>query len=224
MGLLSGITSSFNLPKLNLGSAISKLSSSKLAEGIKSLAKVAGDTFLKPATDGKGIFQSDVNFNIGGFDIKLKNPVEVLAQKLLGKLGDKARELGFNTDAIAKMLAGNTTREVAEVGGGTVEMPALEDRVSEYAPPPPAEAGGSTTVSSGGVDLSSEAISKFGGKLSSLDAEINAAINKGGELNDTEQLQLQQKMQKRSQLFELLSKIISMEHDTKKTIINNMRA
>ncbi len=223
MGLLSGI-SSFNLPKLNLGSAISKLSSSKLAEGIKSLAKVAGDTFLKPATDGKGIFQSDVNFNIGGFDIKLKNPVEVLAQKLLGKLGDKARELGFNTDAIAKMLAGNTTREVAEVGGGTVEMPALEDRVGEYAPPPPAEAGGSTSVTSGGSDMADDALNKFGGSLSNLDSEINAAINKGGELNQTEMLKLQQKMQKRNELFQMLSQIMQIQHDTKKGIIQNMRA
>lgn len=226
---IGSLVSGLNLPKIQLGSAIEKLSKSSLAEGIKTLAKVAGDTFLKPSTDGKGIFQSEVNI----FGMRLPNPVNVLAEKLLGMAGDKLRELGYNTDAISDGLGGGK-RDV--VDAGEVDMPALNDRVREYAPEAPAprtrrggarqESGGSTAapkVSSGGSDIGSTAIEKGLGSLGSLDSEINDFLNGSKELNPTDMLRMQQKIQRRNEMFQMISQIMNLEHETKKGIIQNIR-
>lgn len=218
------------LPELNLG----KLD---LSKGVEALKTVAKDMFA-PSADGKTLFNKELNYKIGSFDIKLKNPVEVLSEKLLGKLSGKMKEFGFNPDALGRMLTGN--REVTDVG--EIAMPRLTDRAAEYVPEVGGgyveemgagedveelgEIGGSTeSVAVGsGTNFGDQVIEKFSGNISSMDEKINSLMNKGEDLSETEMLKLQQQMQKRAQLFQMMSQIMQMVHDTNKAIIQNMRA
>jgi hypothetical protein len=238
MSLISSIAKSFNF---KIPESLSKITGSSIVDTVKNLAKVAGDTFLKPSTDGKSIFQSEVNI----LGMRLPNPVNVLAEKLLGAAGEKIKEFGFSPEAIANLFAGG--RDVKELGQTT--LPTLNDRVTELtnqktdgkgggvattkstqstktaAPATPkAQSGGSTTATtSSGADYADQVVSKFSGSLDSLDSKINGLINKGAELSQTEMLKLQQAMQKRNELYQMMSQIISMEHETKKSIISNIR-
>lgn len=225
MSLISSIAKSLNF---KIPDSLSKITGSSLVDTVKNLAKVAGDTFLKPSTDGKGIFQSEVNL----FGMRLPNPVNVLAEKLLGKAGEKIKELGFSPEAIANLFTGG--RNVTDVGETT--LPTLNDRVKELTTGAKTQSGGGTTkttstqkggsvqtTSSTGADYADQIINKFSGNLDSLDSSINSLINKGGELSQTDMLKLQQQMQKRSELYQMMSQIISMEHETKKSIISNIR-
>ncbi len=237
MSLISSIAKSFNF---KIPEALSNITGKGIVDTVKNLAKVAGDTFLKPSTDGKSIFQSEINI----LGMRLPNPVNILAEKLLGAAGEKIRDLGFSPEAIANLFAG--TRSVKDVGETT--LPALNDRLKELTNTTTATTravgGGTTTTATTtaaatqsnkavggsstpqattGEDFASKALDKFGGSLSSLDGEINKLINKGGELSQTEMLKLQQKMQRRNELYQMLSQIMSMEHETKAKTISNIR-
>lgn len=241
MSLISSIAKSFNFKLPDL----SGIKGKNLVDTVKNLAKVAGDTFLKPSTDGKGIFQSEVNV----LGMRLPNPVEILAQKLLGKAGEKVREMGFSPEAIATIFGGG--RNIKDVPGETT-LPPLNERVKELAPQktqtgggtkkttktttPKAESttqkapaqkketgGSSKAVSSTGHDFAEEAINKFGGKLDALEGEIEKFMNGSGELEPTALARMQAKIQKRNELFQMLSQILQMEHETKKGIIQNIR-
>ncbi|HEY3452447.1 MAG TPA: hypothetical protein VGK67_39250 [Myxococcales bacterium] len=234
MSLISSLAKSFNF---KIPESLSSITGKGIVDTVKNLAKVAGDTFLKPSTDGKSIFQSEINV----LGMRLPNPVNVLAEKLLGAAGDKIRDLGFSPEAIANLFSGG--RALKSVNGETT-LPTLNDRVKELttksaatktdgkgggtvktqSATTPKQAGGSSTpVATTGADYADQVIGKFGGSLSSLDSQINGLINKGGELSQTEMLKLQQQMQKRSELYQMMSQIISMEHETKKNVIGNIR-
>jgi hypothetical protein len=240
MGGILGIS----LPKINLPNIdLNKVGSAVFKKGVDMLKGVAKDLFT-PAKDGKSIFKKDLNYKVGPFDIRLKNPVEALAQKLLGKAGDLAKKLGLDPSTIGKFLGGGP-RDVK--GAGEVDLPSLPERVAgpRGKRSNGAEGTGGTsntrgtggagapgkvgspavpeTSLAGGTDFGDRAINKFSGGLSSMDSQIDSMLSKGGELNATDQVKLQRLMQKRSELFQLLSQIMQMEHETKKNIIGNIR-
>ncbi|MGC4121956.1 MAG: hypothetical protein QM765_46730 [Myxococcales bacterium] len=120
MSLISSIAKSFNF---KIPEALSNITGKGIVDTVKNLAKVAGDTFLKPSTDGKSIFQSEINV----LGMRLPNPVNALAEKLLGAAGEKIKEFGFSPEAIANLFTG--TRTVKDVGEAV--LPALNDRIKE---------------------------------------------------------------------------------------------
>ncbi|MBI5545370.1 MAG: hypothetical protein HY901_15910 [Deltaproteobacteria bacterium] len=261
VNLGSNVLGTVNLPKVNLGSAIENLSQASLDKGIEELSQVVGDSFLKPSTDGKGIF-SDINVSGN----RLPNPLNALAEKLLGAAGEKLKELGFNPETIAKAFTGTevggaaipsinermqgvtqaqkaetskvaaaalkkaetggaatpTTSTVAEAAakkaetGGGVASSSSASKATEVG-------GSSTPVTSAGGDVAEKAVNTMGGTLDSLTSKIDGLIAKGENMTQSDQLKLQQMMQKRSELYQLLSNLISMEHETKKSIIQNIR-
>ncbi len=231
-----------SLPKLDLG-AIGK---NVLEQGVQILKGVAKDMFT-PAKDGKNIFKPEINAKIGPFDIKLKNPVEALAGKLLGKVGEELNKRGFSTEALAGYLnGGGTTNTVPETD---IELPSLEDRIATGggttpkaatttamttgaaatggATPAPATTGATLPTSS--LDIGSRALDSFSSGLGKLDEQINSALNGGlkkdaeGNYDQLEMIKLQRAMQQRSELFQFLSQVIAMEHQTKQAIIANIR-
>lgn len=223
------------LPKFDL----KQIGKEVLNQGIETLKTVAKDMFT-PATDGKGIFQANVDVKVGPLEMRLKNPVEALAQKLLGELGNKAREFGFNTDAIADAIRGGT-RPVADLG--EIELPALPERAKAYAPEigggvkqaaaasstKVAEIGGasSTAISAAGTDIADSVREKVAPQLSSMDKKIDsllAEIKSGGDNIDPAKLnELQLLMQRRNELYQLMTQIMNLEHETKRNIIGNIR-
>jgi hypothetical protein len=269
----------FSLPKISLPKInLNTLGSAVFKKGVEVLKSVAKDVFT-PAKDGRHIFKDTLGFKVGPFDIRLKNPVEVLAEKLLGKGGDLLRKVGIDPSVVGKAIGG---------GNGALELPGLKERADAVAADrkgangiggverqdeveetdevdapeetdeveeteeveatddvdepadieatddvnsdsleigggPSSSSPGSSDISLGGTDFGDRAINKFSGGLSSMDSQIDAMLSKGGELNATDQVKLQRLMQKRSELFQLLSQIMQMEHETKKNIIGNIR-
>ena len=234
-----------NLPKLNLP----KLD---LSKGVEILKGVVGDMFT-PAKDGQSLFNRELHYKVGPFDIRLKNPVEALAEKLLGKVGEKLQGLGLDTSVIARMLTGN--RQVP--GLGEVDMPKLPERIEEYLPevggapkavaPPEVEdveevedlgsvddaedvdyepeIGGGTssaTAVSGGDSLSA-AISSLGSRANAMNANVTEMINSWDGKDQKKMFEIQEAMQARTAMFELMSNLMKMEHDTRKAIIQNIR-
>ncbi|HCF61306.1 MAG TPA: hypothetical protein DFS52_25335 [Myxococcales bacterium] len=232
------------LPKLNLP----KLDISK---GVEILKGVVGDMFA-PAKDGQSLFNKELHYKVGPFDIRLKNPVEALAEKLLGKVGEKLQGLGLDTSVIARMLTGK--REVP--GIGELDMPKLPERIEEYVPEvggapkavAPAEVedieeagdvddagdvdyepeiGGGTSTSSAtavsGGDSLGAAISSLGNRANAMNANVSDMINSWDGKDQKKMFQIQEAMQARSAMFELMSNLMRMEHETRKNIIQNIR-
>ena len=98
-------------------------------------------------------------------------------------------------------------------GAGTVDPEPWHDNGTDYTPAPGARES----------DLRDEAIQKFGSKLDDLQGKIDNLLNKDGDLTPSEQTKLQGYMQKRTELHPLLSNLMEMEHEIKKSIIQNIR-
>ncbi|MGI5863536.1 MAG: hypothetical protein ACOX6T_15980 [Myxococcales bacterium] len=228
------------LPKLNLP----KLD---IAKGVEILKGVVGDMFT-PAKDGQSLFVKELHYKVGPFDIRLKNPVEALAEKLLGKLGEKLQNIGLDPAVVARMLTGK--REVP--GLGEVDMPKLPERIAEYEPevggapktvaPSQAEeveaveepeyepeiGGGATSTSTStsavfGGDSLSGAIGSLGAKVTSLSSDISQMIASWDGKDQKKMFEIQELMQARSAMYTLLTNLMQMEHETRKQIINNIR-
>ncbi len=246
----------FSLPDIKLPDI--KLDKNLLSKGIDLLKGVAKDMFT-PAQDGKNIFKDKLDINLGGYHLRLNNPLQSLGEKLLGGLASKLQSYGFNLDALTRALGGK--RDVAGVGDVTLPGPAdrgpvglpdmtppATDRTPMPAVPGSAPVGGGTSTSATastsstpsasapaatasvstptvvqGADYTEKAINAFGGNLDSLEGQINSLMAKGDKLTETDSIKIQQAMQKRQLLFNLMTQIMQMEHETKKQIINNLR-
>lgn len=220
-----------SLPKISLPKIdLKQIGKNVLSEGVEILKGVAKDMFT-PAANGTNVFKPDINVKVGPFDIKLKNPIEALAGKLLGKVGEELQKRGFSPDAIAGYLNGGKTTTVP---GTDVQLPALESRIeaSAFATGGAAVASAATTgaaLPSSSADVGSRALDSFASGLGALDDQINKALNGGmkkdadGNYDQLEMIKLQRAMQQRAELFQFLSQVIAMEHQTKQAIIQNIR-
>jgi hypothetical protein len=112
MGLnLGSIFNSIKLPKLDFGSAIDGLSKGDFSKITDTLKSVVSDAF-QPSKDGANIFQSDISI----LGVKLPNPMNILAERLLAGVGNKLSSSGFDDNTIANLL--------------TSKLPSLVDRGS----------------------------------------------------------------------------------------------
>lgn len=64
---------------------------------------------------------------------------------------------------------------------------------------------------------------KIGGQMSSTDQKINDLKNKTGELTEKEMVELQDLMQKKNQMFTLLSTLMNIQNQMAMTAIQNMK-
>ncbi|MFN7130923.1 MAG: hypothetical protein ACK4N5_02500 [Myxococcales bacterium] len=234
-----------SLPKLDLG----KIGQTALKQGVSILKNVAKDLFT-PAKDGKNLFKPELNYKVGPFDIKLKNPVEALASKLLGKFGEELKKRGFSPEALAGYISGGKNT----VPGTDVELPALEDRLAQGggtaaaarastsgaqatggAPATGSSSGAKATggtgsagsVGSGNGDYTPKMLGLFGSAgykelTNSIDSKIEK-LRSGGKLSEEEMTLLNHDMQKRQMLFQMITQIMNMENETKKNIVGNLR-
>jgi hypothetical protein len=220
------------LPKLDLG-AIGK---EVLSKGVDILKGVAKDMFA-PSADGKTIFNKNVDVNILGSNVRLPNPIEILSEKLLGAASTKLKDIGVNVTADQLQQTIGSMRQVKDAG--QVEMPALAERSADYKAM--ASGGGTTSTSAAttatstspaaaaiaaGGDIAPAFISASASSLNKLDSQVNGLMDQlmsGKELSSSDMQKLTILMQQRSQLMDMISKITSMEAETKRNIIANMR-
>ena len=201
---IGSIFNAIKLPQVNLSSAISSLTSGDFSKVTDTLKSVVSDLF-SGSTDNS----SQSGLNILGMN--LPNPVNSLAS-LLGSSNALSNQVPSLNDRLTTYSAAP-----AQSGGGTTSTAAATTK-------PTTQAGGSTAAaSSSGTDFATAAVDKYAGTLDSLDAQINAQLNKGGDLTESDMLKLQQQMQKKNELFQMLTQILQLEHETKKGILQNIR-
>jgi len=244
MSTVSSIASSVRLPKVDFSSKAG------FQDSVTKLAQIAGDVFLKPSGDNKDIFQSEINFmgsrlpnpvnvltektlGLSGEKVRAAGySTDAIANAFAGSRNVKG--VGETTlPAISNRIKDLSTTKASRsgnmqgVGGGSTAKAAPKAEVgggSTAAAAPKAEVGGSSApVASSGHDFAEEALNKFSGKLSSYEGEIEKFLNGSGELEPTALARIQAKMQKRNELFQMLSQLMQMEHETKKGIIQNIR-
>src|SRR6478609_3309668 len=90
---IGSVLSGLHLPKIDLGN----IGKAVLDEGKKILKDVVKDEFTLSNQPGK-VLSEDLNLNILGENIRLPNPVNKLANKLLGKADDFLNKFGVDLD------------------------------------------------------------------------------------------------------------------------------
>jgi flagellar hook-basal body complex protein FliE len=231
-GLLNDV--GIKLPNIDLGS----IGKTVLDEGKKLLGDVVKDSFTLSSQPGQ-VFDSNMNLNVLGDNIRLPNPIGSLANKLLGSADGELNKFGVNVDfktMLTKLF------HLPTESGAPVAVPPATTRAASFpaTPAAAASASGAAGVGGGGgavsanFDTAAPSVAVTGGSsiestLSSALGTASSAMGKAeGELANAGQDEgkLQQAaadMQKANEMFSIISQILNDNHQTRMMMIQNMK-
>jgi hypothetical protein len=104
----------------------------------------------------------------------------------------------------------------------------LNDQQMKNVPTPPTKGSSESssageTKSSGGASSSSGSKAEFNNLRDLMKTDPKAFAEKFDKMSEGEKTAFQQNMQEMNRMFTMLSQMLQMQHDTSKSIINNMR-
>jgi len=248
----------FNIGSIvsDIGSAfksfdIGNIGKSVLDEGKKLLGDVVKDTFQLSSQPGK-TFDENLDLNILGNNIQLPNPVDALANKLLGKANDFLNQYGVNVDfktALGKLF--HLSTQGADGSSTDVTVPSLQDRMASLDVPGAAAVGGGAaqvTASYAAPSVAAGAAAVGGGVSSGATPSVvnsgdNGLLNAASKAADAQSslmsqienlnpddkdyqknlLILQTKMQAAAEAFQMISQMEQLRHQTASNTIGNIR-